>query len=343
MAFVIIVCPLDSQAMASTSPGLPQGTFPQVPLAANEQAGVMPAPLLGYNGLPLQMGIPPQAWHQYQQALAHAYNAAALGTAPMPPTMAGTVPPLTTMGNVLPPMPGAGLLPAPVTPLPLPTEAPMYLAPPQGYVAPTDGPTTPLPAVPLPQEGATVGTATGPAGPADETHGTTDSAAATAQAAGSIDPFTVGLGVPGLADPWQAHHVAQAINAAQAQARANAAAAAVGPQTAPQAEEFQATAGADQNDGMSQTPGLRPNTLFPESAAPNSPQLSDQDLWSGYTPNLQSGSWVNIQAPTRHESGTNYLLSRQQNLASFVNQLQADFAAPREIATAAWHVSVKVS
>ena len=88
---------------------------------------------------------------------------------------------------------------------------------------------------------------------------------------------------------------------------------------------------------MSQTPGIRPNTLFPDTAAPETPQqLSNQDLWSGYTPNLQSGSWVNIQAPTRHESGTNYLLSRQANLASFVNQLQNDFGAPQGVATAPW-------
>ena len=294
--------------MASTSPGLLQGpSFNPAPPLINEQAGVMPTPALGYHGLPMQMGIPPAAWHQYQQSLAQAYRDAALGTAPMlPPQQAGGIPPpFATMGNMLPPMPGIGMLPAPGMPLPLPTDHPMYVAPTLGYVAPPDGATPAAPAGPLPHAGATEGTADSTAGQADGTHGNTvPAAAAASMAAGANDPFTVGLGVPGLADPWQAHHVAAAINAAQAQARVNATAAAAGL-TAPQVEEVQAQAGADQNDGMSATPGLRPNTLFPESAAPNSPQLSDQDLWSGYTPGLQSGSWVNIQAPTRHESGTN--------------------------------------
>ena len=145
-AFVVISCQLDSQAMSSTSPGLLQGPpfNPPLPLAT-EQAGVMPTPSLSYHGLPMQMGIPPMNWHNYQQALAQAYNTAALGTAPMlPPTLAGAIPPpFATMGNVLPPIPGPGMLPAPVTPLPLPTANPMYVAPPQGYVAPPDG-ATPL-------------------------------------------------------------------------------------------------------------------------------------------------------------------------------------------------------
>ena len=136
-AFVVISCQLDSQAMSSTSPGLPQGQpfNPQVPLAPyNEQAGVLPTPALGYHGMPMQMGIPPAAWHQYQQALAQAYNAAALGTAPMlPPTLAGAIqPPFATMGNVLPPIPGTGMLPAPVTPLPLPTAIQCTLRPHRG-------------------------------------------------------------------------------------------------------------------------------------------------------------------------------------------------------------------
>ena len=132
MALFIHACQLDSQAMASTTPGLLPGPpfNQQVPLAPyNEQAGVMPTPALGYHGMPMQMGITPAAWHQYQQALAHAYNAAALGTAPMlPPVMAGAMPPpFATMGTpMLPPMPGTGMLAAPTMPLPHPT-APMYV------------------------------------------------------------------------------------------------------------------------------------------------------------------------------------------------------------------------
>ena len=329
--------------MASTSPGLLQGPpFNPTPLAPfNEQAGVLPTPPF-YPGLPTPapttMGFPALNWQNYQQALAQMYNAAALGTAPVqPPLQAGAIPPpFTTMGNVLPPIPGSGMLQATATPLPPPTDTPMYVAPTQGYVQPPDGLTTTTPTGPQPQEGATEGTVDGTAGQANGDQGTAAPGDATANmAAGVNDPFTVGLGVPGLADPWQAHHVAAAMNAAQARAVAEATAAAAG-QTAPQVEEFQAQVGADQNDGMSQTPGLRPNTLFPDSAAPQTPQLPNQDPWSGYTPNPTSDSWVDIQAPTRHESGTNYLLSRHRNLASFVNQLRIDFGAPQGVAAAAW-------
>ena len=142
----------------------------------------------------------------------------------------------------------------------------MYVAQQQGYTAPPtqDDAESISPAEPQPQVGATEGFADNRvAGPAQETQGTTVSNVDSAQAvAGNVDPFTVGLGVPGVMDPWQLHHVAQAA-AAQAQA--------AGLQTAP-VEELQATAGADPNEGMFQTPGRGPNTLFPESAAPNSPQ-----------------------------------------------------------------------
>ena len=117
--------------------------------------------------------------------------------------------------------------------------------------------------------------------------------------------------------------------AAQAQA--------AGLQQTAQVEELQGNAGADQNDGMLQTPGLRPNTLFPESAAPNTPQPFTQGLWSNYSPHPTSSGWVDLAgSPTRHESGTNYLLSRRANLASFVTQLQTDFATPQGGAMAPW-------
>ena len=145
------VCLLDSQAMAFTSPCLPGAPFnPSPPLITDQQAGAM------------QMQAPTQeqvaAWHNYQAQLAQAYamqaQAQAIGTAPLlaPPMMAAHMAP-----PFMPHLP----MPMPVMPT-MPTMAPMYVAPTQtGYTAPPTvaGAESTFPAEPLPQEGATEGSA----------------------------------------------------------------------------------------------------------------------------------------------------------------------------------------
>ena len=170
-----IVCLLDSQAMAFTSPGLSAGQFfnPSPPLipTAEQQAGAMPTP-----------AIPEQAvaWQQYQQ-LARAYalqaQAQATGTAPLlPPMMAAHLaPPMPTLGTAaqtMPPMPGMSM-PAGM-PLPHPM-APMYAAQHQGYAAPPEQDDAAFlpPAEPPPQVGTTEGPADNRvAGPAVDVQGT---------------------------------------------------------------------------------------------------------------------------------------------------------------------------
>ena len=90
-----LVCPLDSQAMASTSPGLLLGQHfnPSPPLipTAEQQAGAMPMPLA-----PEQQAA---QWHQYQQQLANAHALQAIGTAPLlqPMMAAHLAPPMPTV------------------------------------------------------------------------------------------------------------------------------------------------------------------------------------------------------------------------------------------------------
>ena len=102
-------------------------------------------------------------------------------------------------------MPLAPAMPTQQGAMPLPHPmAPMYVNPLQGYAAAPEAATTTAPTGPQPHAGTTEGTAGDRvAGPAIDAAGMTATNVAPAQAVqGAVDPFTVGLGVPGMMGPW---------------------------------------------------------------------------------------------------------------------------------------------